>query len=210
MIENDEYFSRSVKVPKEVEEGKQELEYSFRSGRGAVFRQRINLTVNNRPPEIELSLNRSVLKGDPIKVKTNISDDRNVENVSLKFDGDSYSLENGEASIETTQLYTGDYSLEVRAVDSDGAYSKETANIEIYTEDAENSSTENKSSSEKTSQPVNKTNTSEQEQDNSEESESTDSIEEEDDNYKGFNELVLEPVNGFIGEYTGKLMEMFS
>lgn len=196
MRENNDFFSGNVEIPRDIDAGETSINYDFKTGRGAKFTESIDITLNNEPPTINLSVNNSVPKGNPVKVKTDIEDDREIANTSLIFDGESYELENGEATIETIQLYPGEYTLEIRVVDSDGAYSTKTETINIYREQAEEVSKKQNTTTDKEVKDDSKE--TEKKKDSSEKDNSQEENSDTEDDYRGFNEIVVEPVKDLV------------
>jgi hypothetical protein len=205
MRERDEYFSTKLSIPVDVDAGENVLEYGFRSGSGSKFTKNFSITVNNRAPEINLTVDREVPKGDKISVKADISDDWKIVNQSLRFRNELFKLKSGKTEIPTTYLYAGNYTLEMRAVDSDGAYTTETRSIKVYTnttsgKDQKQNSTSKNNSKADNSSADGKTKTEKSSKDSENEQESKITGEDEEKNSSGFRSQIIEPVITFFKE----------
>ncbi len=142
MTANTEEFEGTVKVPEDAAEGRNLIGYELEDSRGNLYKEEINVTVENPPPEINLSYSQEVRKGQEAEIRVEVTDDLGINYTHVRFQGDTRQVEKGKVVLPTSKLYRGSYSFTVEAEDFDGRLTSLTRNFSIVGDSSGNHPTD--------------------------------------------------------------------
>ncbi len=127
-------FRGLVQVPEDSDDGQTLIGYRLEDGRGNPYTEKINVTVENPPPEINLSYSREVVKGQDAEIGVDVTDDLGLNYTRVLFQGQRYQVKKGKVVLPTSKLYRGSYSFTVEAEDIDGRKASFSRNFSVVGE----------------------------------------------------------------------------
>lgn len=131
----DGTFEAWLPVPNGTALGEQERSVTVTSGQGNVFNESVSVTVENRPPTVDVSVDETIEEGENLSVSVDADDDTGVESVELVFAGETYTTGNRSAvfDVVAADLAPGVYDYVVSATDEDDASTAVNGTVEVLT-----------------------------------------------------------------------------
>ncbi|MDY6777805.1 MAG: Ig-like domain-containing protein, partial [Candidatus Nanohaloarchaea archaeon] len=124
-------FQGWIQVPHKAATGKQQLRLRVLTDAGNVFHATIPLRVRNNPPQVQVSYPAKIATGDNLTVRVNATDDRNVSQLRLTFQGQTLHNRSGVFHLSTASLPKQTYSFTVSVQDSEGKSAQVQRSFEI-------------------------------------------------------------------------------
>jgi hypothetical protein len=119
-------FSAWVEVPLDLSKGRQQLDFTIRTGRGNTFRRSLTINVLNNPPTLTVDYPETLQRGDNFTLQADAQDDRAVQAITWTFNGDKIPFKGNTTSMNISDLSPGTYNFTVTASDDEGG--KRTVN----------------------------------------------------------------------------------